>query len=131
MILREFGLYSERSHIINGHTPVLTMKGEQPIRANGRLIVIDGGFCREYHKKTGIAGYTLIFNSHGLRLKEHKPFESIHQALDNNEDIESTSFTVETEADRVMVRNTDIGEEIQEEIQDLKKLLDSYDRYVI
>lgn len=131
MILREFGLYSERSHIINGHTPVLTMKGEQPIRANGRLIVIDGGFCREYHKKTGIAGYTLIFNSHGLRLKEHKPFESIHQALDNNEDIESTSFTVETEADRVMVRNTDIGEKLQEEIQDLKKLLDSYDRYVI
>jgi len=107
------------------------MKGEQPIRANGRLIVIDGGFCREYHKKTGIAGYTLIFNSHGLRLKEHKPFESIHQALDNNEDIESTSFTVETEADRVMVRNTDIGEKLQEEIQDLKKLLDSYDRYVI
>ena len=72
MILHEFGLYSESSHIINGHTPVRTSKGEHPVRANGKLLVIDGGFCKSYHKTTGIAGYTLIFNSHGIRIKSHQ-----------------------------------------------------------
>ena len=81
MILREFGLYSDMSHIINGHTPVKTIEGEQPIRANGKLMVIDGGFCKNYHETTGIAGYTLIYNSHGLRLKAHQPFESVYHAL--------------------------------------------------
>ena len=75
-ILSEFGLDPDTAHIINGHTPVRTVKGELPIRANGKLLVIDGGFCEKYHDTTGIAGYTLIFNSHGLRLKAHQPFRS-------------------------------------------------------
>ena len=83
MILHEFGLYSDRSHIINGHTPVHVKKGESPIRAEGKLYVIDGGFCHAYQKTTGIAGYTLIFNSHGLRLKTHQPFESLEKALED------------------------------------------------
>ena len=77
MILREFGLFSPLSHIINGHTPVKTVEGEEPVRANGKLIVIDGGFSQAYHKTTGIAGYTLIYNSHGMRIKAHQPFESV------------------------------------------------------
>lgn len=126
MILREFGLYSEASHIINGHTPVQTGRGEKPIRANGKLFVIDGGFCRDYHKTTGIAGYTLIYNSHGLRIIEHQPFESVYQALQENKDIESESLVVETTKKRVMVKDTDIGKHIMEDISDLKKLLQSY-----
>lgn len=126
MVLREFGLYSENSHIINGHTPVRTVDGEQPIRANGKLLVIDGGFCRDYHKRTGIAGYTLIFNSHGLRIKAHQPFESVQKALEENKDIESDSQTVETAATRVMVRDTDIGAGILEDIADLKLLMQDY-----
>ncbi len=123
MILRDFGLYTSMSHIINGHTPVRTGKGEQPIRANGKLLVIDGGFCENYHETTGIAGYTLIYNSHGLRIKAHQPFESIYQALRKNKDIESDSQLVETEKSRVMVKDTDIGRHIQENIADLEKLL--------
>ena len=76
MILREFGLFSPLSHIINGHTPVKTVEGEEPVRANGKLIVIDGGFSQAYHKTTGIAGYTLIYNSYGMVLASHEPFES-------------------------------------------------------
>ena len=123
MVLREFGLYSEASHIINGHTPVKTGSGEKPIRANGKLFVIDGGFCRDYHKTTGIAGYTLIYNSHGLRIIEHQPFESVYQALQENKDIESESLVVETTKKRVMVKDTDIGKHIMEDISDLEKLL--------
>lgn len=126
MILREFGLFSEMSHIINGHTPVKTSEGEQPIRANGKLLVIDGGFCKDYHKTTGIAGYTLIYNSHGLRIKAHQPFESVYQALRENKDIESDSRLVETEQARVMVRDSDNGKQIMEDIEDLKKLLGYY-----
>lgn len=126
MILREFGLYSEISHIINGHTPVRTSEGEQPIRANGKLLVIDGGFCKDYHKTTGIAGYTLIYNSHGLRIKAHQPFESVYQALRENKDIESDSSLVETEQSRVMVRDSDNGKQILEDIADLKRLLQYY-----
>ncbi len=123
MILREFGLYTPMSHIINGHTPVRTAKGEQPCRAGGKLLVIDGGFCKDYHKTTGIAGYTLIYNSHGLRIKAHQPFESVYRALRENKDIESESQQVETEKARVMVRDTDIGKSILEDIADLKRLL--------
>ena len=95
MILHEFNLYSDRSHIINGHTPVRTSRGEHPVRANGRLMVIDGGFCKSYHKTTGIAGYTLIFNSHGIRIKSHQPFQSVYAALTENKDIESRSGTAD------------------------------------
>ena len=123
MILREFDLYSPYSHIINGHTPVLVSRGEQPIKANGMLLVIDGGFCRDYHSKTGIAGYTLIFNSHGLRIKAHQPFESIEKALSDNMDIISSSQLIETEKNRIMVKDTDNGKRIMEEIDDLYELL--------
>ncbi len=126
MILREFDLYSPFSHIINGHTPVLASKGEQPIKANGRLLVIDGGFCKDYHRKTGIAGYTLIFNSHGLRIKAHQPFESIDRALEDNMDIVSSSQLIETEKNRIMVKDTDNGRRIMEEIDDLYELLEQY-----
>ena len=126
MILHEFGLYSERSHIINGHTPVRTSKGEHPVRADGKLLVIDGGFCKSYHKTTGIAGYTLIFNSHGIRIKSHQPFQSVYAALTENKDIESKSELVETESERLMVRNTDNGKKIKEDIEGLKMLLRAY-----
>lgn len=125
-ILAEFGLNSASSHIINGHTPVRTKEGELPIRADGKLLVIDGGFCRNYHKTTGIAGYTLIYNSHGLRLKAHHPFRSIDEALRENLDIHSDSEIVETERRRMMVDDTDIGEAIQAEIDDLYTLLGMY-----
>ena len=126
MILHEFGLYSERAHIINGHTPVRTSKGEHPVRANGKLMVIDGGFCKSYHKTTGIAGYTLIFNSHGIRIKSHQPFLSVYAALTENKDIESKSELVETEKERLMVRDTDSGKKIKEDIEALKMLLRAY-----
>ena len=126
MILHEFNLYSDRSHIINGHTPVRTSRGEHPVRANGRLMVIDGGFCKSYHKTTGIAGYTLIYNSYGIRIKSHQPFQSVYAALTENKDIESRSELVETERERLMVRNTDTGKKILEDIKGLKMLLQAY-----
>ena len=114
-ILAEFGLVTKYAHIVNGHTPVRTVKGELPIRANGKLLVIDGGFCREYHDTTGIAGYTLIFNSHGLGA-----------ALRANKDIRSSSEIIETERYRVMVDDTDEGERIRNQIADLFRLLQIY-----
>ena len=128
MILGEFGLHSETSHIVNGHTPVKTMEGEQPIRANGKLMVIDGGFCKDYHEKTGIAGYTLIYNSHGVRIKAHHPFESVYKALRENKDIDSESMIVDTEENRILVKETDNGRRIQEQIDDLKQLKQWYER---
>ena len=125
-ILHEFGLYDVHSHIINGHTPVHAVDGENPVRANGRLFVIDGGFCRAMNKTTGIAGYTLIFNSHGLRLKAHTPFTSVEDALINNTDIRSESEVIEKETYRMFVKDTDIGKQILEDIADLKMLLENY-----
>jgi fructose-1,6-bisphosphatase-3 len=130
-ILKEFGLNSEISHIINGHTPIKVSKGESPLKANNRLIVIDGGFCRAYQKTTGIAGYTLIYNSHGMRLKAHQPFESIDKVLTENKDIESTSNFFEMEKKRVMVKDTDTGREILETIRDLELLLMAYRQGII
>lgn len=127
-ILHEFGLYDDDSHIINGHTPVHAIEGENPVRANGRLFVIDGGFCRSMNKATGIAGYTLIFNSHGLRLKAHTPFTSVEDALMNNTDIESSSEIIEKDLQRMFVKDTDIGKHLLEEISDLRKLLENYRR---
>ena len=127
-ILHEFGLYDDDSHIINGHTPVHAIEGDNPVRATGRLFVIDGGFCRSMNKATGIAGYTLIFNSHGLRLKAHTPFTSVEDALMNNTDIESSSEIIEKDLQRMFVKDTDIGKHLLEEISDLRKLLENYRR---
>lgn len=126
MILREFELYSPNAHIVNGHTPVKVGEGEHPIRAKGKLFVIDGGFCKRYHETTGIAGYTLIYNSHGIRIKSHQPFESVYKALRENKDIESSSETVETETHRMLVKHTDDGMKIQQDINDLELLLEAY-----
>ena len=126
MLLREFGLYSVNSHIINGHTPVHVNQGENPLKAHGRLIVIDGGFCKAYQKTTGIAGYTLIFNSHGMRLKSHQPFSGMEAALEENMDIDSESQQVVTFPKRVMVADTDTGERLKEQIADLEDLLTAY-----
>ena len=125
MILHEFGLFSPESHIINGHTPVKTIEGESPIRANGKLLVIDGGFSKAYHETTGIAGYTLIFNSHGMRIKAHHPFESVYKALRDNKDIDSESEIVYTASPRILVKDTENGKQIRDEISDLKMLLGS------
>ena len=125
-ILREFGLTTEFSHIINGHVPVKVGKGESPIKAGGKLIVIDGGFCRAYQKTTGIAGYTLIYNSRGMRIVSHQPFQGLESALEDNIDIESHSELFETEVSRVMVMDTDIGNELSDRVYDLSRLLAAY-----
>lgn len=125
-LLREFGLTSPEDHIINGHTPIRVKDGESPIKANGRLIVIDGGFCRSIQKRTGIAGYTLIANSHGLRISAHQPFTSIAAALDGNDDIHSDSQEFMRYQKRVMVGDTDNGQAIRNRIEVLEKLLDAY-----
>ena len=125
-IMREFGLMPGYGHIINGHTPVKTKKGEQPIRADGRLLVIDGGFCRAYHPKTGIAGYTLISSSRGMRLKAHEAFKSVEEALTRNADIQSETNRFDVATRRLMVSDTDTGEVIRGQIKDLRLLLDAY-----
>ena len=125
-IMREFGLMPGYGHIINGHTPVKTKKGEQPIRAGGRLLVIDGGFCQAYHPKTGIAGYTLISSSRGMRLKAHEAFKSVEEALTRNADIQSETNRFDVATRRLMVSDTDTGEVIRGRINDLRLLLDAY-----
>lgn len=125
-ILCEFDLTGEECHVINGHTPVKAKEGQLPIRANGKLIVIDGGFCEGYHKTTGIAGYTLIYNSHGMKIKEHHPFNSYNMAINSNTDIESESSIVYSAKNRVFVKDTDEGKLIAEEIKDLMNLLATY-----
>lgn len=126
-ILREFGLGdNEYSHIINGHIPVRAASGEKPVKAGGRLIVIDGGFCRAYHERTGIAGYTLVFNSHGLSLRAHEPFESTQKAINENRDIVSTVDIFETAKERLLVGDTDNGKLLESQIADLKLLLEAY-----
>jgi fructose-1,6-bisphosphatase-3 len=125
-LLLEFGLFGKYSHIINGHMPVHMRLGESPVRGNGKLIVIDGGFCKSYQEQTGIAGYTLIFNSHGMRLKAHMPLRSEAEILDGHTDIESATIQVEQRPQRVMVRDTDDGKAIQATIEDLQRLLQAY-----
>lgn len=125
-VLEEFGLTSDLSHIINGHVPVRAGDGESPIKGGGKLIVIDGGFCKAYQPRTGIAGYTLIYNSYGMRLSAHKPFESIQQAVEQNLDIHSATQVFETMRQRMKVMDTDIGRDISEQIYDLSLLLGAY-----
>lgn len=126
MIMREFGVQPERGHIINGHTPVKTTSGEKPIRADGKLLVIDGGFCTAYHPKTGIAGYTLISSSRGMRLKAHEAFKNVTEAITHNADIHSETNRFASAERRIMVADTDTGAEIRNQIQDLRMLLDAY-----
>ncbi len=126
MILKEFGLESSDSRIINGHTPVKAVKGESPSRAEGKLIVIDGGFSKAYQSSTGIAGYTLIFNSQGIQLVQHEPFVSKKEAVEKGLDIQSVSVIREFKQERMLVKDTDNGKILSEQIADLKKLLDAY-----
>ena len=125
-ILREFGLDATKSHIVNGHVPVELKKGESPIKCNGKLLVIDGGFSKAYQHKTGIAGYTLVANSYGMRLVSHEPFESTEAAIRKESDIFSDSIVVETALRRQCVADTDIGVELKESIHQLEELLDAY-----
>ncbi len=131
-ILREFGLDVRTSHIINGHVPVRAAKGEHPVRAGGRYIRIDGGFCRAYHDKTGIAGYTLIYSSRGLRLVSHSPFDGKEAAVRENRDILAADDVVfEMMPRRVLVRDTDSGKRIIERMDDLRALLNAYREGVV
>ena len=125
-ILREFGLDEHRSHIINGHVPVEIKRGETPIKCNGKLLIIDGGFSKAYQGKTGIAGYTLVANSHGMNLVEHRPFVSAEDAIRNETDMVSDNILIETAKRRILVADTDIGRELKESIGHLEKLLNAY-----
>lgn len=125
-ILEEFGLFSKTSHIINGHVPVEQKNGESPIKCGGRLLIIDGGFSRAFQKQTGIAGYTLVCNSRGMRLVSHEHFESAEAAVRKESDIFSDSYDVELFPVRKRVADTDIGVKIRESIDDLEKLLRAY-----
>ena len=130
-ILREFGLDPETGRIINGHIPVRTIKGETPIRAEGKRFVIDGGFSKPYQEKTGIAGYTLIYNSHGIQLVEHESFESREQAILSGSDIHNRTLLEDFSRHRIRVRDTDRGKELQQQVINLQHLLAAYQTGII
>ena len=124
-IFKEFNLDTNKTpHIVNGHIPV--KKNENPIKCNGKVIVIDGGFCKAYHKTTGIAGYTMFYNSWGIRLAAHQEFTTEEDAIHNNRDIISTTVVYDTNKQRIKVKDTDIGKELQQQITVLKQLLQCY-----
>ena len=131
MILDAFGITGENRHVINGHVPVHVVKGENPIKANGKLMVIDGGFSEPFHKETGIAGYTLVYHSRGFQLVQHEPFTSAEDAIRGCKDIKSTTLIVEMSQRRMMVADTDKGQEIKHQIAGLKELLYAYRHGVI
>jgi fructose-1,6-bisphosphatase-3 len=130
-ILAEFGVTGPHTHIINGHVPVKTIKGEKPIKADGKLLVIDGGFSKAYQPETGIAGYTLVYHSHGMQLVQHEPFQSRQKAIEEGLDIKSTTFVVEFNSQRMMVKDTDKGRELARQIEELNKLLVAYRKGII
>jgi len=130
-ILNEFDLNPVHGHVVNGHVPVKVRKGENPVKANGQLIVIDGGMSKAYQKVTGIAGYTLIYNSFGLVLVAHQPFESKRKAVESGQDIVSEVITLDKVKERKTVADTDIGIELKQQIFDLKMLLAAYRKGVI
>ena len=125
-ILREFGLDPATGRIVNGHVPVRTIKGETPLRANGKRFVIDGGFSKPYQEKTGIAGYTLIYNSHGIQLVEHESFESREQAVLSGSDIHNRMLLQDFSGRRMRIKDTDKGKELLEQIASLEQLLQAY-----
>lgn len=125
-ILEEFGLSGTEAHIINGHIPVEAKNGESPVKCNGKLLIIDGGFSKAYQPKTGIAGYTLIYNSYGLLLAAHEPFESVEKAIQDGSDIVSHTILVQHVVRRKTVADTDIGKELKASVSDLEALLAAY-----
>ncbi len=125
-ILDAFGVSGENRHIINGHVPVHAASGENPIKAGGKLMVIDGGFAQAYHEETGIAGYTLVYHSRGFQLVQHEPFTGTENAILNGSDIKSTTQIVEMSAHRMLVADTDVGKDLKRQIEDLEKLLYAY-----
>ena len=125
-ILDSFGVKGEHRHIINGHVPVHVAEGESPIKAEGRLMVIDGGFSQHYHSTTGIAGYTLVYHSRGFELIQHEPFTSRKDAIQNGTDTHSSIQLVEMTGHRLRVRDTDLGGKIQARIADLRELVYAY-----
>ena len=131
LLLEEFGVEGDHRHIINGHIPVKTLKGENPMKAGGRLIVIDGGFSKPYQSTTGIAGYTLVYHSRGMSLVEHQPFTSTEEAIRGGSDIKSTRHLVEKLTERIHVRDTDKGRDIRRRIESLRKLLFAYQNGLI
>lgn len=131
LILDSFNVTGEHRHIINGHVPVRASDGESPIRAGGKLMVIDGGFSKAYHETTGIAGYTLVYHSRGFQLVQHEPFSSIEDAVLNGTDIASTTQIVEMSSRRMRVRDTDKGRELQSQIQELMELLYAFRHGII
>lgn len=130
-ILEEFGLSGNESHIVNGHIPVLVKEGQSPMHCNGKVLIIDGGFSKAYQEKTGIAGYTLIYNSYGLILAEHEPFESVAKAVEDGNDVVSHKTLVQRVIKRKTVADTDNGKSMKEEIADLEALLKAYREGVI
>ncbi len=125
-IMEEFGMDPDTSHIINGHVPVKVRRGESPVKAGGKLLVIDGGFSRAYQRETGIAGYTLIFNSFGLLLAAHESFDSAQTLIESGTDMQSKTQILQANTRRIRVRDTDLGRDIQHQIDDLRALLDAY-----
>ena len=130
-VLHEFGLDGPNCHIINGHVPVKSKNGESPIKGDGRLFIIDGGFCRAYQKTTGIAGYTLIYNSHYMRLSAHEPFDGKKNAIKNNKDILSATIVSEELDHRLKISEMDRGKKLQAEIDHLQMLLYAYRHGII
>lgn len=125
-IMKEFGLDPSEGHIVNGHVPVKRKDGESPIKCGGKVMVIDGGFSKAYQKQTGIAGYTLIFNSYGLLLVAHEPFESTEAAIEKENDIHSELTVVQRVHDRLLVGDTDVGRDLKGQVKDLERLLSAY-----
>ena len=131
-ILSEFGVKPDSfSHIINGHVPVKIKKGEKPVRTSGKLLVIDGGLSRAYQEKTGIAGYTLLFNSHGLLLSSHEAFESVNDAIKKDHDIHSSLETVALTPKRLLIEDTDAGAKLTRKIEDLEALVEAFRKGVL
>jgi fructose-1,6-bisphosphatase-3 len=130
-ILKEFDLSSKKSRIINGHVPVKVKKGESPIKAGGKLLVIDGGFARAYQEETGIAGYTLIASSHGMFLAAHPPFESTKKAIAEEIDVIPERFVVEKSAESIAIRDTDNGKSLLDQIRNLELLISAYQRGLV
>ena len=131
-IMRDFGITdTKNAHIINGHIPVEKINGENPLKANNKLIVIDGGFSKAYQKTTGIAGYTLISGSTGMRIVAHEPFTSLKDAIINNTDINSTIEIKESVRNRITIADIDKGRELKREIFFLKLLIHAYETGII